>query len=376
MAENSNKDVLAPNEEKVEEISLSRRFLNFRTLLSFALAIGLIVFIFERLDINFSSISTTVSSCSPLYYILAFASYYLTFPLRALRWRVLLKNAGFREDRGVNLPSLWGLTQIMIINWFANCVLYARLGDAYRSYLLKEHSGVSFSKAIGTVLAERVIDIVVVFLLLMGTLFGLLGSRGMVVAAAVFGAGTLMLAIIAILILAVGRFGGFVERCLPGKVKSVYKLFREGTLGSFERLPLLGFLSIVIWLLEAGRLLLVSHALGIPIGFSLVLFAALANALLTAVPFTPGGLGLVEAGLIGLLTISLSREGALSIVLVDRSISFLSVIAIGALIFVWWHFKQARRGVSRVPSPAYNPGKGEEGRAAPDGKRDSVRKII
>lgn len=352
MAENFTEDASLLNEEKGEEISLRTRFFNIRTLLSFVLAIGLIVLVFERLDIDFGSTLATVLSCNPLFYILAFASYYLTFPLRALRWRVLLDNAGFRKERGVNLPSLWGLTQLMIINWFANSVLYARMGDAYRSYLLKENAGVSFPKTIGTVLAERVIDIIVVFLLLMLTMLGLLGGEGMVVAAAVLGAGIVMLALVAILILAVGRFGGITERWLPSKVKSVYSLFREGTLGSFERLPLLGFLSVVIWFLEAGRLFFVGHALGIPMGLSLVLFAALANALLTAIPFTPGGLGLVEAGVIGLLTISLSREGALSIVLVDRTISFLSVIAVGALIFALWHFMQARGNGRRVPTPA------------------------
>jgi len=353
VTENSAKDVLPLNEEKTEEISLRKRFFNVRTLLSFLIASGLIILVFERLDIDFSTILATVLSCNPLFYILAFALYYLTFPLRALRWRVLLNNAGFRKERGVNLPSLWGLTQIMIINWFANSVLYARLGDAYRSYLLKENAGVSFPKTMGTVLAERVIDIIVVFLLLMVTMFGLLGGENMVVAAAVFGAGTIMLAVIAILLLVVGRFGGIVERRLPARVKSVYNLFREGTLGSFERLPLLGSLSVAIWLLEAGRLLLISYALGIPIGIPLVLFAALASALLTAIPFTPGGLGLVEAGVVGLLTITLSREAAVSLVLVDRSISFLSVIAIGALIFALWHFTQAKRSRQGTPSPAH-----------------------
>lgn len=368
MAEDFAKDAPPLNAEEGEEISLRQRFFNVRTLLSFTLAIGLIVLVFERLDIDFSSTLDMVLSSNPLFYILAFATYYLTFPLRALRWRVLLHNAGFREERGVNLPSLWGLTQIMIINWFANSVLYARIGDAYRSYLLKENAGVSFPKTIGTVLAERVIDIIVVFLLLMVTMFGFLGGEGMVVAATVFGVGTIMLALIAILILAVGRFGGVVERHLPVKVKSAYSLFREGTLGSFERLPLLASLSVVIWLLEAGRLLFVSYALGIPIGFSLVLFAALTSALLTAVPFTPGGLGLVEAGLVGLLTITLSREAAVSVVLVDRTISFLSVIAIGALIFTVWHFRQARRGRRGVPSPAYKYGEERGGGTAPDGE--------
>ena len=346
-------DVLASKEEQVAGISLGRRFLNFRTLLSFVLAIGLIVFVFERLDIDFGSILSEVWRSNHVYYALAFIAYYLTFPLRAWRWRVLLNNAAINEKHGVSLPSLWGLTQMIIINWFANSVLYARLGDAYRSYLLKQQSGASFSKTIGTVVAERVIDIIVVFLLLWGTIFGFLGSEGTVVAAAVAGAGTAMLALIAILILAFGRYGKSIERRLPAKIRSVFEPFRQGTIGSLNRLPTLITLSAAIWLLEATRLLLVSHALGIPIGFSLVLFAALANALLTTIPFTPGGLGLVEAGLTGLLTISLTRQEAMSIVLVDRSVSFLSVIVVGAAVFIWWHAKQSQRARQKGAAPAY-----------------------
>lgn len=343
MAKNSTENAAPSEEEKVEEISLRRRFFNIRTLLSFVVAFGLLFLVFERLDVDFSSTWAMITGCNPLFYILAFVSYYLTFPIRALRWRVLLHNVGFRQEQGVNLPSSRGLTQMILINWFANCISYARLGDAYRGYLLKENAGVSFSKTIGTVLAERVIDIIVIFLLLIVAVLGLLGSRGMILAAAVLGAGICMLAAVAILIAVLGQFGSSVERRLPGRIKSVYALFQEGTLGSFGQLPLLGSLSIGIWLLEAGRLLLVAHSLGFSIGLSLVLFAALACALLTAIPFTPGGLGLVETGVAGLLMIALPREAAWSIALVDRTISYLSVIVIGLLIFSFWHLMQARK---------------------------------
>lgn len=330
-------------EEKVEKISLRRRFLNVRTLLSFVVAFGLLVFVFERLDIDFSSVWNSIAGCNVLYYVLAFACYYITFPLRAWRWRVLLHNVGFRREQGVDLPSLGGLTQIMLINFFANCILYARLGDVYRGYLLKENADVSLSKTIGTVFAERVLDVITIFLLLGVAVFGLLGSKGMVLVSVVLGAGVAMLVVLAILLGVVGRFGSAVERRLPVRIKQGFALFREGTLGSFEHLPLLVSLSIVIWLLEAGRLLLVTQSLDFSIGLSLILFVALANALLVAIPFTPGGLGVVETGIAGLLTISVARNDAWSIALVDRTISFLSLIAIGLVIFTVWHFMQAKR---------------------------------
>jgi uncharacterized membrane protein YbhN (UPF0104 family) len=310
VADNSNREV-APVEE--EEISLRRRFLNVRTLLSFVVAFALLIFAFERLDIDFGSVWDAITGCNPLYYALAFGSYYLTFPLRAWRWRVLLHNVGFRQERGVNLPSLGGLTQIMLINWFANCILYARLGDAYRGYLLKEHADVSFSKTIGTVLAERVLDVIIIFLLLGVAVIGLVGGRGMVVVTVVLGVGVAMLVVIAILLGVMGQFGSVVERRLPMRIRRTFNLFREGTLGSFDQLPLIHFV-------------------------------ALANALLVAIPFTTGGLGLVETGIAGLLTISVARSDAWSIALVDRTISFLSVIVVGLLVFTVWHFLQAKRG--------------------------------
>ena len=47
--------------------------------------------------------------------------------------------------------------------------------------------------------------------------------------------------------------------------------------------------------------------------------------LLTLIPLTPGGLGLVEPGMVGLLMVSLPRADALPVALLDRAISFLSL---------------------------------------------------
>lgn len=348
MAKNSTNNATPSGEEQVQKVSLRRRFFNYRTIISFIVAFGILVLVFNRLDVDFSATWAMITGCNPLFYVLAFFSYYLSFPLRAARWRLLLRSAGFREEQGVHLPSLWGLTQIIMINWFANSILYARLGDAYRAYLLKENADVSFPKTIGTVLAERVLDLIIVFILIMVVIFGLLlsGSPGMKLAGLVLVVGIIMLLAIAILLGVMGRFGSRVARRLPRRAKSIYTLFEEGILGSFGRFPLLGSLSIGIWLLEAGRLVLVTQALGFDIfeiGIPLLLFATLANALLTAIPFTPGGLGLVEPGVVGLLLSALNKESAWSIVLVDRTISFLSVIVIGLVVFAFWHLIGARK---------------------------------
>ena len=332
-----------------EKNFLRKRFFNFRTLISLILAVGLIIVIFTQLNVDFAEMWSKIKGCNPWYFALGFICYYLTFPLRALRWRYLMHHAGIREDQGVGMPSLAALTQMVLMNWFANCVLYARLGDAYRAYLFKDRTGVSFSKTLGTLLAERFLDILVIVLLTVVSIIWLLltGGHDWKVFGIVLVIGIVLLLGIILVLGGMGRFGHKLVNLLPKKIRVFYTMFEQGALSSFGQLRMLTFLTVVIWLLEAGRLILVAQALGfdiIEVGIALFIFAALANALITAIPLTPGGLGLVEPGVAGLLMITgLAKSEAWSITLLDRSISFLSVIAVGLLVFAYWHVMEAVR---------------------------------
>jgi uncharacterized protein (TIRG00374 family) len=64
------------------------------------------------------------------------------------------------------------------------------------------------------------------------------------------------------------------------------------------------FYSVGKWLLEYLVLVLAVHAVGVPARPSLVLLAYTASAVLSMIPITPGGLGFVEAGLAGTLTLA------------------------------------------------------------------------
>ena len=82
------------------------------------------------------------------------------------------------------------------------------------------------------------------------------------------------------------------------------------------------------------------HSLGI------IMFAALANAMLTTIP-TPGGFGFVEGGLTGLLILfGRTDNEAISLVAVDRTISWLSVVLFGGILFVVWHALKAKNSTS------------------------------
>ena len=78
--------------------------------------------------------------------------YYLGFPLRGLRWSILLRGAGA-------VVRVIDATEIIFISWLVNCLVPAKLGDIYRAYLLKINSDVSLSRTFGTVFIERILDL-------------------------------------------------------------------------------------------------------------------------------------------------------------------------------------------------------------------------
>jgi uncharacterized protein (TIRG00374 family) len=130
----------------------------------------------------------------------------------------------------------------------------------------------------------------------------------------------------------------------------VYRSFYEGTMRSFNTLPWVVLTGLLAWLAEVGRLYFVVSATGLDVGIGLVMFVSLANALLSAVPLSPGGLGIVEAGLVGLLGLAVSRDAAVSITLVDRSISYLSVVLTGVVSLLYHQRMMVRHRRALDPS--------------------------
>ncbi|MBI3977474.1 MAG: flippase-like domain-containing protein [Chloroflexi bacterium] len=328
------------------DLSLRRRFFNIQTFVSFGIAFAILYFFLTRVDVDLAATVARIRQANVGLLLVAFLTYYLTFVLRGLRWRLLLGNVGFSASNGVQIPSVPGLARMIYLSWFANCVVPAKLGDAYRGYLLKRRAGVSFSTTMGTVLAERIIDMTVLFGLLILSALSTFGGQDSTTATAVLRGGLAVVILIAIGLVIMRRLGHRIEALLPWRLQAIYRRFQAGTLGSFRQLPWVVALTVLVWLTEAGRMYFVTQSLGIGLGVALILFVALANSFLTAVPFTPGGLGLVEAGVIGLLMIALPKQDAASIALLDRTISYWSLVAFGLLVYLLtevYHVTNGRR---------------------------------
>ena len=329
--------------EEAPPPSLGGRFRNLRTLLSFALGFAILAFLFTRVQIDVGAILDWVRQANPALLLLAFIAFYATFPIRALRWRRLLDNVElYTHEEGGRRQGIPALAEIIFLGWFANCIVPAKLGDAYRAYLLKLNASVSFSTTIGTIFAERIIDVVGLFLLMLaatGLSFGRAVPTEVLVLMQV-GLGLVVLVVIGLV--SMRRLRPLIERLLPARFHSQYARFEHGTLNSFRGIPGLVVLTGVAWSGEVARLFLVTLSLGLgSIAPSVVVFVALASALMTSLPLTPAGLGFAEGAIVGILLLAqgaglapgVTDHAAASIALLDRGISYWSLIAVGLVVY-------------------------------------------
>jgi uncharacterized protein (TIRG00374 family) len=261
---------------------------------------------------------------------------------RALRWQRLLRPIAHVRY----LPML----AYLLIGYLANNILPARLGELVRSHYLGDREGISRASALGTVVVERVVDLVAVVAIASVALL-VLSVRGLVgnvvlVGAAVTG---LFLVILAI---------GIVAHRLPGldriravaerypRVRDLGQSLQDG-LAVAARPRTLGEAILVSgcsWTMAIIAYAAAGQAIGIQLSMGQAALIASGVALASAVPAGPSNLGTFEFASQELgKAVGLEQASALALgVLVHVSILVVTSIG-GAIAF-------ARLGWRRSPA--------------------------
>lgn len=348
-------DQSVPPEQEVtaEQLSLGRRLRQPRTIISIAVPLAIIAAFVALNREQLARVPELLLAANPVLVLAAFVVYYLGFPLRGYRWALLLRGTGFY------CPTK-DATEILFLSWLVNCIVPAKLGDVYRAYLLKINSTASLSRTFGTVFIERVLDLFAIVTLGLAAGFWSFRDGLPPEIQVVVGLGIGVMVVLAIGLLFLRNVGGLLLAALPlprkQTILELYERFEEGVFGAIglRALPRLLVLTGLIWLSEGLRLWLVVQALGfedVSLGLSGAVFVALIGSLLTAVPLSPAGLGIVEAGIIGVLTLAydVPLAEATAIALLDRSISVFSVIILGSIAYL---VSRKPRGEGRIPESA------------------------
>ena len=104
-------------------------------------------------NIDFSRVVEILKSISILWLLVYFIVWLLSHIVRAYRWKIITRSV--KED--TSLFNLFGAT---MVGYGVNCVV-PRLGELYRGLFLGRWENISRSSMVGTIVLERVIDILV-----------------------------------------------------------------------------------------------------------------------------------------------------------------------------------------------------------------------
>jgi len=255
--------------------------------------------------------------------------------VRSQRWQLLLRPLGH-----VPLLPLFSATSI---GFFCNMVLPLRIGEVVRPVLLARRSGLPTTSVLGSVLLERLLDMVTVLLLLGSVTFMVPVSdtirRG--------GIAFLVLAIAAMsLVLALQRRAPLALRIvsaffalLPARLReradAALHGFIDGlqALGHGAALVRIAALSLWVWIVIASVYGIGFVACGLPvptISGSLALVTIVAGAV--SAPSAPGFIGTFQAGcIVALALFGIDRADAVPYSFIVWAVQWLSQIVLGVV---------------------------------------------
>ena len=247
----------------------------------------------------------------------------LALTMRGYRWHRIMALAHVDHRRADALA-------LTAVAYMGNNVLPARGGEVLKIAILGARSTSRRREILGSVIAERLLDAVVLagmfVVLSLGLADSPAGTRTSLLIGGALVAGFAALAVYLGLRRA-GRFERFAAAIRP--FVRACRLFAHPS-----GIPLVA-LSVAIWALEGLNLVVIAHSVGITLsaldGMLVVVLASLA----AAVPAAPGFAGTFDAGiLLGLKAAGITGGAASGILILSRFMYFVPATVVGLIVLL------------------------------------------
>lgn len=276
--------------------------------------------------------------------------YVSTLYLRGIRWKsLLLDNPKY---------SAYHLGAVFTVGSMLNIFLPARAGDVYRAYYLGDNKQEKKMKLFGSIILERTLDGICVFLILLWAVLCYSNQQWMMNLAYMIGVLFIGSFIAFYLIFKFNKVDYICEkliqicRKLPAFVaKPVVKMieqlnihtnsFMEGfeVLNSLKYTTQAFVMSIIIWLIECYVAFLIINSFHINLGFSAALFVISLISFSTMIPSTSVFLGPYQyAYILALGIYGVDKSTALAISTVHQGILAIILVIIGGYYLLKFNF--------------------------------------
>ena len=252
---------------------------------------AVVVYLIMGIYADFGSLLTAIEKFNwifiPLMLILVLIAYFVRF----LKWSLFLKSAGVHLKLKDNL--------FVFFSGMGMIITPAKVGEIWKGWLIRDINGEKLSKTVPVVITDRVTDVIgLVILSLLGILYY---KEGIYILAA-------LLLIFAAFFVAIKseKISGMVISILEkraGKyskdIKTMHATFLQ--LMHPKNMVGLSFLSAFAWFFECLALYCVILGFGQSLSVLLSTFVFSFASLIGAISMIPGGLGIAEATISGML---------------------------------------------------------------------------
>lgn len=260
----------------------------------------------------------------------------LAIVLRAVRWWTLFAPA--------QRPPLKAITYALLVGYFFNNILPARAGEAARVIALNRRTSTPMAEAAGTVVVERLFDVLALLVLLFVS-YPWLPEISWLRAAAIFGA--FVTAVLLALTFVIVRYDA---RAVHWLLSPLRRLQREGLAERLEaaavnatrglvglRSPRIALramaLTIASWATLGASYWILSHAFALDVPLSAGMLVTVAINLSLVLPSSPAALGVFEAAtVIALRAFDVPQAEALSYALVLHLLNLVPFLLIGMVL--------------------------------------------
>ena len=324
------------------------------------IAIGLasVLLYFALRGVDWRQAWIILSHCRLKYLALACACSALSYVVRAMRWRLLLT----AQEKLAPATVLWASS----VGYLANAYLPARAGELVRTAMISSRSRLSKTYVFAIAMTERVIELVILVIMtsLMSTTLTfkpLWLSRTLLLVTIGAAVGTVFLLVLPKVDRAGTRFIAGLPLG-PGAQNRLREIAAHIALALTAvrnplRLSKVCALSAVVWTLDATAAVILAHALGMRLFFSVALLLSTGLALGSALPSTPGALGIFQlVAVTVLMPFNFTQTDAAIYTLVAQAGSYVVITTLG-LIGLWQY------RVSRVETQVIRPVIDSDGRS-------------
>lgn len=256
--------------------------------------------------------------------VAALGVYAVATVVRAWRWHVILRLEGIDHQRREALG-------LVVVGYMGNTVLPARGGEVLRVLLLGQRSGARKVQILGSIVAERLLDAVV-----LAALFAVLtwlsvagapAGQWPAILAAAGVAGIIVGGALYLRLRARGRFQRLADRLRPLIHASRPLLSPTGVM--------LAGATAGVWLLEGVVFALVAGSLGLDISVIEGLYLDVLASFFALIPAAPGYVGTMDAAMLfGLTALDVTGGDAVAFVLLVRFVLFVPITLAGGILML------------------------------------------